>query len=71
MDESREGVLIQVVDPAQVPERKSKPSRGLTAVGVTLASFVLLLGWALLRGPKRPASSRPLSGQPRTATSTT
>lgn len=48
LDEAREGALIQVVDEAQVPDKKSWPKRGLTAAGVTLASFVALL-WFVLR----------------------
>ncbi len=44
LDEAREGAIIQVVDPAQPPELKSKPKKALIAVWVTLASgFVLLL----------------------------
>lgn len=44
VDESREGVVIQVVDVAQTPRLKSKPKRALMAVMATLASgFVLLL----------------------------
>ena len=43
LDESREGALIQVVDPALVPEKKSRPKRALTAVIVTVASFIVLL----------------------------
>jgi uncharacterized protein involved in exopolysaccharide biosynthesis len=41
-DEARQGVLIQVVDPATPPELKSKPKRALIAIGVTLLAFVLL-----------------------------
>ena len=44
VDESREGAVIQIVDPAAVPEWKSKPKRGLIAVIATLAAgFALLL----------------------------
>jgi tyrosine-protein kinase Etk/Wzc len=44
IDESREGAVIQVVDVALPPERKSKPKKGLIAVVATLASgFILLL----------------------------
>jgi tyrosine-protein kinase Etk/Wzc len=43
-DESREGAVIQVVDTAVAPEKKSKPKKGLIAVLATLASgFVLCL----------------------------
>jgi uncharacterized protein involved in exopolysaccharide biosynthesis len=32
-DEIREGALIQIIDPALVPDRKSKPRRAMTALG--------------------------------------
>ena len=41
-DESREGALIQVVDPATPPERRSSPKRTLTAIVVTLVSGLAL-----------------------------
>jgi uncharacterized protein involved in exopolysaccharide biosynthesis len=44
VDESREGAVIQVLDAAVPPERKSKPSKALIAVVATLATaFILLL----------------------------
>lgn len=43
IDESREGAVIQVVDPALPPERASKPKRILIAAASCIASFLLLL----------------------------
>lgn len=44
VDEAREGAVVQVVDVALPPERKSKPKKALIAILVTLGSgFVLLL----------------------------
>ncbi len=44
IDESREGTVIQVVDVAETPERKSKPKKAQIAILASLASgFVLLL----------------------------
>lgn len=44
VDEAREGAVIQVLDAAQPPERKSKPKKALIAIIATLASgFALLL----------------------------
>jgi uncharacterized protein involved in exopolysaccharide biosynthesis len=44
VDESREGAVIQVVDAAQPPERKSKPKKATIAVMATVvAGFSLLL----------------------------
>lgn len=48
LDESRDGTLIQVIDPATTPERKAKPKRGTIAIAATLASFVLLCVATLL-----------------------
>lgn len=49
VDESREGALIQVVDAATPPDRKSKPNRAVIAVAAALLSGLLLCGWVLLR----------------------
>jgi uncharacterized protein involved in exopolysaccharide biosynthesis len=44
VDEAREGAVIQVLDAAQAPERKTKPKKAMIAIIATLASgFVLLL----------------------------
>ncbi len=45
VDESREGALIQVVDAATPPERKSRPKRSLYGIGAALATF---LAYAML-----------------------
>lgn len=47
VDESREGTLIQVLDVATVPERKSKPKRGLIILGSITAAAALLSQWAI------------------------
>lgn len=54
-DEAREGTLIQVIDAATPPEKKSKPRRGLIAVVTTLFAALVLAGWAVYR---RPTPSR-------------
>ena len=44
VDEAREGAVIQVLDAAQPPERKSKPKKALIAIIATFAAgFALLL----------------------------
>lgn len=44
VDESREGAVIQILDAAQAPERKSKPKKALIAIVATLvAGFAFLL----------------------------
>lgn len=42
LDEAREGAMIQVIDVATAPERRSKPKRVNIAVVATLASFLAL-----------------------------
>jgi len=49
VDESREGTLIQVLDSATPPERKSKPKRAITAASAALAAALVLVAWVLLR----------------------
>lgn len=49
VDESREGALIQVVDMAQPPERKSKPKRGLIALISVLVTALAIGGFVVAR----------------------
>lgn len=49
VEESREGPLIQVVDAATPPERKSKPKRALIAIFATIAAFGVLLAFVFGR----------------------
>ena len=56
IDEAREGALIQVVDPALVPERKSKPRRSMFAAGGAFAAAVLLCAWLVARSLRRAAA---------------
>lgn len=49
VDESREGALIQVVDVATPPERKSKPQRLLIAASAGIAAFLLMVLGLLAR----------------------
>ena len=59
LDESREGALIQVVDPALVPEKKSKPRIGRIGATTAAATLVLLLVWLVARQAWRVARSAP------------
>lgn len=54
LDEAREGALIQVIDSAEVPERKSKPKRSVLTVGGALSGMVLATFWLLIRARLRP-----------------
>ena len=59
VDESREGTLIQVVDRAAPPERKSKPRRAVTAVVATLFAFLALSVVVAVRHSWRRSQSDP------------
>ena len=49
VDESREGAVIQILDAAQAPERKSKPKKALIAIIATLAAGFALLLFVFIR----------------------
>lgn len=55
VDESREGAVIQVVDVAQAPEKKSKPKKAMIAALATLASGFALLLFVFVRQALRNA----------------
>jgi uncharacterized protein involved in exopolysaccharide biosynthesis len=59
VDESREGGLIQVLDAAQVPDRKSKPKRAIVAIASTLVAGVVLIAFVLIREQLRRAGAQP------------
>ena len=59
LDESREGALIQVVDAATPPERKSKPRRLIIAAISGVATFLLLTLGVLIGGAWRKAAAEP------------
>ena len=56
VDESREGAVIQVVDRALPPERKTKPKKALIAIVATLAAGFALLLFVFVRQAMRNAS---------------
>lgn len=63
VDESREGAIIQVVDAAQPPERKSKPKKALIAMMATLAVGFALLLFVFIREALRGAAQTPESAE--------
>ncbi len=70
VDEAREGAVIQVLDAAQPPERKSKPKKGLIAVIATLAAGFALLLFVFIRQALRNAGQDPEAAQKLTALKT-
>lgn len=65
VDESREGALIQVVDPATPPEKKSKPKRVIVALAATLLSGLALVGFVLVRRSWRSGAQDPVTADRR------
>ncbi len=59
VDESREGAVIQVLDPAQPPEKKSKPKKATIALMTTLATGFALLLFIFIRQAWRNAAANP------------
>jgi uncharacterized protein involved in exopolysaccharide biosynthesis len=49
LDEAKEGALIQVVDPAFPPDKRSFPKRALIVIGATLVGFFIGIFYALLQ----------------------
>ena len=49
VDEAREGAVIQILDAAQPPERKSKPQKAIIAIIATLAAAFTLLLFVFIR----------------------
>ncbi len=48
LDEAREGPIVQVVDPAVLPDKKSFPKRSIIVLLATFAAFVIAVLWALI-----------------------
>jgi tyrosine-protein kinase Etk/Wzc len=61
VDESREGAVIQTLDVAQPPERKSKPKKALIAITATLAAGFALLLFVFIRQALKNAGKDPES----------
>ncbi|MEX8519822.1 MAG: GumC family protein [Leptothrix sp. (in: b-proteobacteria)] len=59
IDEARDGMLIQVIDAATPPERKSKPMKALIAILTTIGTGFLLLLFVLVRQFTRDARQTP------------
>jgi uncharacterized protein involved in exopolysaccharide biosynthesis len=64
LDEAKQGALIQVVDSAVPPDRRSFPKRGLIVVGATVAGFFIGIFVALFQAGFRRLKNVPeLSGK--------
>lgn len=67
VDESREGAIIQVVDTAVPPERKSKPKKAMIAMMTTLAVGFAMLLFVFIRQAWRNAKANPATAARLTA----
>ena len=49
LDEARQGALIQVLDPALPPDKRSFPKRGLIVIGASLIGLIAGIIYALIQ----------------------
>jgi tyrosine-protein kinase Etk/Wzc len=63
LDEAKQGSLIQVVDPAIPPDRRSFPKRGLIVIGATAVGFLFGIFLALLQAGWGHLKSDPQANQ--------
>jgi tyrosine-protein kinase Etk/Wzc len=63
VDEAREGAIIQVLDAAQAPERKSKPKKAMFAIVASLAAGFAMLLFVFVRQAISTASQNAESAQ--------
>lgn len=64
VEESKDGMLFQVIDAATPPERRSSPKRVLTAATATIAAGLMLAVWVAVRslGGTGPSKLTPKTG---------
>jgi tyrosine-protein kinase Etk/Wzc len=62
LDEAKQGAIIQVVDPATLPDRRSSPKRAIIVLAATVIGFFIAVFAVLLK-----ASLRHLESSPETA----
>lgn len=59
LDEAREGAIIQVVDPARPPDKRSFPKRVITIVFGVILGFLAACGWVIADERLRQFRSNP------------
>jgi uncharacterized protein involved in exopolysaccharide biosynthesis len=60
MDESKESLVIQVVDAAIPPIQRSSPKRALIVLATGAVTFFLTMLWIFIRNAMRNAASKPV-----------
>jgi tyrosine-protein kinase Etk/Wzc len=63
LDEAREGAIVQVVDPAVVPDKKSSPHRTFIVIGVTVLAFVVAVFSVFMRESWTQSAEQPENRQ--------
>lgn len=63
LDEAKDSALIQVLDKAIEPDRKSKPKRALIVILATLAAGFIAVLWAFLKEAMEKARRNPESSE--------
>jgi tyrosine-protein kinase Etk/Wzc len=63
LDEAREGSIIQVVDAAVTPDKKSFPPRTLIVIGMTIFGFFVAAFWVFLQDVSARAFEQPENRQ--------
>jgi uncharacterized protein involved in exopolysaccharide biosynthesis len=59
IDEAKEAGIIQIVDPAIAPDRKSRPKRALIVIATTLLAAMVAVFWAFVREARARISRDP------------
>jgi len=59
IDEARDASIVQVLDPAVEPERKSKPMRSLIVILTAIVAGFLAVIWAFIREAGQRARQNP------------
>jgi tyrosine-protein kinase Etk/Wzc len=59
LDEAKDSPLIQILDKAIPPEKKSKPKRSLIVILATLAAFFMAIIWAFIKEALTRSKSDP------------
>ncbi len=59
LDEAREGAIVQVVDAAVPPDKKSSPHRTLIVIAMTVLAFFVAVFWVLLGEIRARAFEQP------------
>ena len=63
LDEAREGAIVQVVDAAVPPDKKSSPHRTMIVIATTILSFFVAAFWVFLRESSARAYELPENRQ--------